>query len=94
MKIYVIGYKTMPDERLDPEKTWENVDVWYSREPEWTMDYREEAVREFDMLGKMRPHVREHSCDLELEELPDGKFAICCKEHPELRRFMNHVFTG
>jgi hypothetical protein len=86
MKIYVLGYKSKPEERLDPKRPWENIDIWYSKEPEWTMDYREEAVREFEMLTKMRPHVQEHFCDLELEELPDSKFSIFCKDHPEIRR--------
>jgi len=90
MKIYVLGYKTMPDERLDPKKPWDNIDIWYSKEPEWLMDYREEAVRELDMLTQMRPHVQEHYCDLELEELTDSKFAIFCKVHPKIQPLHRH----
>lgn len=46
------------------------------------MDYEEEARRELDLLASMRVHVKEHYCQLELEEI-EGKFAIICTEHPE-----------
>jgi hypothetical protein len=35
-----------------------------------------------DLLTSMQLHVKEHYCQLELEE-EEGTFSIICKKHPE-----------
>jgi hypothetical protein len=32
----------------------------------------------------MNVRVGQHYCKLEVEELPDGKFAIVCNDHPDI----------
>jgi hypothetical protein len=83
MKIYVLGWKTKTEEKIDHKRPWENIDVAYSSEPEWTMEFRELAEGELSTLSSFRPHVEQHYCDLAFEELPNGKFAIICRDHPE-----------
>jgi hypothetical protein len=85
MKIYVVGYRQRgeTDPKIDPLRPWENVDVQFSpNRGDWLMEYKEEARRELDLLTSMRVHVKEHYCQLELEEM-EGTFAIICTEHPE-----------
>jgi len=85
MKMYVVGYRQRGENepKIDPLRPWENVDVQLSpNRGDWLMEYQEEARRELDLLASMRVHVKEHYCQLKLEEI-EGTFAIICTEHLE-----------
>jgi hypothetical protein len=75
VKVYVIAYKVMPDEKTA-------YDVRFNKEPEWILEYREFAARELDFLRSLQLHVGSHYCELKLEKLGEDKFAIFCGRHP------------
>ena len=84
MKMYVVGYRQRRENepKIDPLRPWENIDVQFSpNRGDWLMNYEEEVRRELDLLASMRVYVKEHVCQLALEEM-EGKFAIICTEHP------------
>lgn len=88
MKVFVLGYG--PRKELDETHLEENPltfsiethDIWYSKEPEWTMNTRVQAESELEILSGMTVHVREHYCEFSVEELSEENFAIACLAHP------------
>jgi hypothetical protein len=84
MKRYVRGYNSKkPKEPAEAEvHLSDNVDVEFTKDPEWIMPAREIAESECRILQRMRVHVGTHYCDFSVEELPGNEFAIACKSHP------------
>jgi hypothetical protein len=85
MKAYVTQYRS---KRHDDQNEHHfgptgNVDVIFHRHPEWEIVSEEEAKTECRLLQNMRVHVGEHYCELSVEELPKGTFAIVCLSHPD-----------
>ena len=83
MTKYVRGYR----ERGEREPKWpfelaENVDVEFSKEPEWQIPVRELAESERSILQNLGVHVGPHYRDFSVERLPEGSFAIVCSSHP------------
>lgn len=89
MKVYVLGYRRMNADRVQPPKRpfdrAEDVEVQYCDSPEWQSEYRELAESEVRILREMHVHVGPHYCEFVIEELPEDRFAIICPSHPELR---------
>jgi hypothetical protein len=87
MKAYVTGYRSKEkDEKQSKESRFEhkgNVDVFFHKDVNWRMQSLEEAKAECQCLRAMKVRVGEHSCDLSVEELPEGDFAIVCLSHPD-----------
>jgi hypothetical protein len=84
MKAYVLNYRAKekkPEERFQPPT---DVEVRYSKEPDWVMRLVQEAESECLILNKLRVHVGEHLCEFSIEELPKGGFVVVCLSHPEL----------
>jgi len=86
MKVYALRYR-QEDDVQPPKRPYdpiEDVDVQYSKQPDWKITLRELAAPELRILRNMRVHVGSHYCEFSIEELPDGAFAIFCLSHPEL----------
>lgn len=83
-KVYVLGYRTRDEEWGVILRPLENIDVAYSKAPEWKLSHAELADLERMSLEKMNVHVGEHYCKFSVEDLNDGEFAIVCLSHPEL----------
>lgn len=85
MKVYVAGYrpeKKEPEQiRSDDPKT--DYEICYSRDPEWKMEFINQAESECRILESFGVHVGSHSCRFSVEELPEGEFAIVCLSHPD-----------
>jgi hypothetical protein len=88
MKVYVLGYRQKDKGKVEPPKRpferIEDVEVQYCKEPEWKIAFRELAESELRILSEMHVHIGPHYCELAIEELPEGEFAIVCPAHPEL----------
>ena len=88
MKVYVRGYRPRDEDKIQPPKRSfervENVEIDFSREPDWKIGFRELADTELRILSEMQVHVGPHYCQLAVEELAEGQFAIICPIHPEL----------
>lgn len=84
MKVYVDGYK--PKKKVIEGKQFDSYpehEVFYSKEPRWTMD-RDTAESEFKIMNNLfRFHVGTHYCNFTVEALADGQFAIVCLSHPD-----------
>jgi hypothetical protein len=88
MKAYVTGYRSADKEKeprgkVPPFGLKDNVDVGFHRHAEWRMSFQEEAKAELQILQGMKVHVGGHFCELSIEELPEGDFAIVCLSHPD-----------
>jgi hypothetical protein len=83
LKVYVNYYGETPEAERprDPLRPGEIYDIQFNREPVWRIEGREEAEWRLNELRSMQVHVNQHCCDLEIEELPEGQFAICCANH-------------
>ena len=78
------GYRSKNKEEKDEqERPRGNVDVYFHKQPEWTMASVEEAEGERQCLKAMKVRVGVHSCEFSIEELPEGNFAIVCLAHPD-----------
>jgi hypothetical protein len=78
MKVYVSGYR--PNDATfggQPE-------IGYDIEPKWRMVLWQEAVRECQILNNYAVHIGEHCCEVSIEKLPEGDFAMCV--YPTLAR--------
>jgi hypothetical protein len=87
MKAYVTGYQSKKQEKTG-EKTHfgpheGNVDVIFHKQVKWRMESVEEAKAECGFLQGMKVRVGEHYCELSVEQLPGGNFAIVCLSHPD-----------
>lgn len=83
MTMYLYGYKSTPEaeQPRDPHRPWDNVDVCYTPDPQYTWPLEWATIHCKEING-MRAHVGEHYCQFEVEEVQEGKFAIVCKTHP------------
>lgn len=85
-KVYVLGYKTLDkDEIVPPKRPFdrvENVGVRFAAEPVWKFPDLATAKLECANLTQMVVHVGPHYCDLSVEALEGGEFAIVCLSHP------------
>ena len=81
---YVRGYRPRkPEEGVDKViPLRDDVDVQFTKVPEWTIQAREIAESECQILRRMRVHVGSHYCNFSVEELPNSEFAIVCLSHP------------
>jgi hypothetical protein len=88
MKMYVSGWDIRPEfkeanEAGTPIPDAESSDVFYNPNPVWTFPSKEHADVEFRIAQRMRFHVGLHYCEVELEQLASGEFAIVCNDHPQ-----------
>jgi hypothetical protein len=75
MKVYVRDYRPRDPEQIPPGPTTEHV-VEYSKEPEWIMEFVQQANDLCLTLHSGRAHVDSHLCQFTVEELPKGGFAV------------------
>jgi hypothetical protein len=88
MKSYVCYYG--PEPKLSDEETQEQKEkrlarpliVQFTKDPHWTLPAKEQAESERFILQRQGVFAGEHFCEFAVEELPDGKFAIFCPNHP------------
>lgn len=86
MKVYVVGYREKEKQEEVKESRFSptNMEVGYSKEPEWTIASEREAASECQILRGMNVHIGQHYCEFSVEELPQGgEFAIVCVSHPD-----------
>jgi hypothetical protein len=89
MKAYVTYYG--PEPKLSEEETQEEKEarlarpivVQFHKGPHWTLPAKHLADVELAILERQRVFVGQHFCELSLEELPGGEFAIACLNHPD-----------
>jgi hypothetical protein len=83
MKTYVHGYGPKEKKQTGQEATPQyEIEVEYTKDPQWRMPFREFAECEREDLQRMKVHIADHYCDFSVEELPDNEFAIVCLSHP------------
>lgn len=93
MKAYIAGYRTKSDTEIEAESklarqgnSVENLIVEFAPSPEkWTLNSRDMAEHHCKFLMGCGVHVGSHRCELAIEELTAGGFAIVCQSHPEPR---------
>jgi hypothetical protein len=88
MKIYVTGFRIKPEYeeakmRGEPIPNENIYDISYHVEPHWTFPYRELSESARRLLHDMQPHIGNHYCQLEVEQVEDEKYAIACNDHSE-----------
>jgi hypothetical protein len=78
--MYILGWKEKT--QIDPLRPWEKFDVFYGPNPKLEFTY-EWATKRLSWLQTEKVHVGEHFCELDVESVGDGKYAIACSNHPE-----------
>jgi hypothetical protein len=78
--MYIVGWKDRP--QIDPLRPWEKFDVFYCPKPKLEFTY-EWATKHLSWLQAEKVHVGEHFCELNVECVGDGKYAIACDNHPK-----------
>jgi hypothetical protein len=85
MTAYASGFRTVrataPEDRPNKSAAGDAV-VDYTPVPVWLLLNPQEAELHLRQLRLLRPHIGGHWCDLALEALPEGYFAIVCDTHP------------
>lgn len=80
MKVYVSGYEKVSI----ASRKLEELRIWFSKDPEWTMKDGIDALLEYAEICQTRIANKSHQCNFDIEELPNGRYAIFCEDHPEL----------
>ena len=83
MKMYVLGYRSKEEDGGRGRKVSlpHEVEVQYTKVPEWKLPFRELAEIERDNLQRMHVHVGLHYCEFSVEGLPNNEFGIVCLSH-------------
>jgi hypothetical protein len=85
---YVLYYG--PEPKLSDEETPKEREarlakppiVEFDRDPLWKLPAKELADVELLILERMGVSVGQHFCQFSVEELPEGEFALVCRNHP------------
>jgi hypothetical protein len=89
MKAYVTYYGPEPKVLEEESQAQEDARLalppiaQFHRTPLWTVPTKEQATDELTRLQRQGLYVKQHVCDISLEELAAGGFAFVCLDHPD-----------
>jgi hypothetical protein len=92
MRMYVTGFDLKHDYKDavaagKPVLEEDSSDVFYSPRPLWTEPTREIAELRVAELHRVRIHVGDHYCKLDVEQISGSEFAMVCNDHPQSSRY-------